>query len=175
MTLAAAAMMADSSSFLFPNATLIVEIIVFLAVLYVLYRAAYKPLIRAIDQRQQRIGQALRDAAEAEHRLASVREQVERLLEEARSQAREITSRAQREAAADSDEIRARARQDATAFVDQARGEIDAERDRALRELRGQFGALVVAAAARVLGESIDQKAHQSLIEKSLQSLETMR
>jgi F-type H+-transporting ATPase subunit b len=168
-------MLGASSDFLIPNATLIVEVVVFLGVLGILARYVYPVLSGAIERRQQHIAQSMRDAEEAERRLASVREEVERMLEEARSQARELASHAQRDAAADAEEIRARARQEATAFAEQARGDIVAERDRALRELRAQYGALVVAAAAKVLGEAIDQSAHQALIERSLKSLETIR
>jgi F0F1-type ATP synthase membrane subunit b/b' len=60
-------------------------------------------------------------------------------------------------------------------FAEQARADIAAERDRALRELRTQVGALVVAAAARVLGDAMDAEAHRKLIEHSLQSLEDLQ
>jgi len=175
LSLAPAGMLAASNDFLIPNATLIVEVAVFLAVLGILARYVYPYLARAIERRQQQIAQSMRDAAEAEQRLASVREEVERMLEDARTQARELGSHAQRDAAADADEIRARARQEAAAFVEQARGDIVAERDRALRELQAQYGALVVAAAGKVLGEAVDPAAHHTLIERSLQSLETLR
>ena len=46
--------------------------------------------------------------------------------------------------------------------------------DRALRELRTQVGALVVAAASRVLGDAMDATAHRKLVEHSLESLESL-
>jgi F-type H+-transporting ATPase subunit b len=165
---------AASGNILLPDFTLVVELVVFLGVLWLLSRFVYPPLALAIKQRQEHIAQSLRDAVEAERRLASVRDEVERMLEEARAQAREIGARSHRDAAADADEVRARARQEAAAFVEQARADIVAERDRALRELRLQFGALVVAAAAKVLGEAIDPTAHHTLIERSLHNLETL-
>ncbi len=168
-------MLASSTDILLPDATLIVEVVVFLGLLWILARFVYPPLVRAIDQRQQRIAQSLRDAEDAEHRLAAVHEDVERMLEEARAQSRDIVARAHREASLEADEVRARAREQAAAFTEQARAEIAAERDRALRELRSQFGALVVAAAAKVLGEAVDQRAHRGLIERSLESLENLR
>lgn len=168
-------MLAASSNILLPDATLIVEVAVFLGVLWLLAKWVYPPLVHAIDQRQQRIAQSMRDAEEAEHRLAAVREDVERMLEEARTQSRDIVARAHRGAASEADEIRAKAREEAAAFAEQAREEIAAERDRALRELRSQFGALVVAAAAKVLGEAVDQGAHRALIDRSLESLESLR
>jgi F-type H+-transporting ATPase subunit b len=103
-----------------------------------------------------------------------VRVEVEKLLDDARAQAREITDRAHREAAAEADDLRAKARREAKILSDQARVDIIAERDRALRELRTQVGALVVAAAARVLGDALDTQSQHKLIEHSLKSLETL-
>jgi F-type H+-transporting ATPase subunit b len=103
-----------------------------------------------------------------------VRIEVERLLDQARAQAREITDRAHRDASAEADELRAKARQEVKIFSDQARLDLIVAQDRALRELRTQVAALVVAAAARVLGESMDADTHRKLIEHSLESLETL-
>ncbi len=154
------------------NGTLIAEIVAFLVMVGILWRWVYPPIIRVAERREKAIEAGLKQAQEAEQRLAAVREEVEKILEDARGQAREITSRAHHEAAIDADEVRAKARQEAAAFLEQARQEIGAERDKALRELRSHEAALVVAAAARVLGEAIDADAHRQLIERSLRSLE---
>ena len=156
------------------NATLFAEIVAFLLMVLFLWRWVYPPVLRMAERRERAIEAGLKQAQEAEKRLADVQAQVEELLEDARAQAREIAARAHREAAAEADELRARAHEDAKALVERAQADIIAERDRALRELRTQFGALVVAAAARVLGEAVDADAHRRLIESSLQSLETL-
>ncbi len=156
------------------NGTLIAEAIVFLLMVAILWRWVYPPVMRVAERREQAIEAGLQQAQEAEKRLADVRIEVEKLLEDARAQAREITDRAHREASAEADELRAKARREAKILSDQARIDIIAERDRALRELRTEVGALVVAAAARVLGDAMDAHAQHRLIEHSLQSLEAL-
>ena len=156
------------------NGTLIAEAVAFLLMVGVLWRWVYPIVIRMAEQRERAIEAGLQQAQEAEKRLADVRVEVEKLLDEARAQAREITDRAHREVAAEADEVRAKARREAKILSDQARIDIIAERDRALRELRTQVGALVVAAAARVLGDAMDAHAQHKLIEHSLQSLEAL-
>ena len=155
------------------NGTLIAEAIVFLLMVGVLWRWVYPPVMRIAEKRDQAIEAGLQQAQEAEKRLAEVRVEVEKLLDEARDQAREITDRAHREAAAEADDLRSKARREAKILSDQARVDIIAEQDRALRELRTQVGALVVTAAARVLGDAMDAQSQHKLIEHSLQSLET--
>jgi F-type H+-transporting ATPase subunit b len=156
------------------NGTLIAEAIVFLLMVAILWHWVYPPVMRVAEKREQAIEAGLQQAQEAEKRLADVRVEVEKLLDEARVQAREISDRAHREAAGEADELRTKARREAKILSDQARVDIIAEKDRALRELRTQVGALVVAAAARVLGVAMDAEAHRKLIEHSLQSLETL-
>ncbi|HXZ99157.1 MAG TPA: F0F1 ATP synthase subunit B [Candidatus Binatia bacterium] len=165
-------MVAATSSILTPNLTLIAEIIAFLLMVGILWRWVYPRVMRAADHRERIIETGLRQAQESERRLSEVKGQVDQLLEEARGQAREIGSRAHRDAASEAEEVRAKAREEAKAFAEQARQDIVAERDKAMRDLSGQVGALVVAAAAQVLGESIDAAAHQKLIERSVKSLE---
>ena len=163
-----------SASLLSVNGTLIAEAIVFVLMVGVLWRWVYPPVMRIAERREQAIEAGLQQAQEAEKRLADVRVEVEKLLDEARVQAREIADRAHREAAAEADELRSKARREAKILSDQARVDIIAEQDRALRELRTQVGALVVAAAARVLGDAMDAQSQLKLIEHSLQSLETL-
>jgi F-type H+-transporting ATPase subunit b len=166
--------MLASASLLSVNGTLIAEAIVFVLMVGVLWRWVYPPVMRIAERREQAIEAGLQQAQEAEKRLADVRVEVEKLLDEARVQAREIADRAHREAAAEADELRSKARREAKILSDQARIDIIAEQDRALRELRTQVGALVVAAAARVLGDAMDAQSQLKLIEHSLQSLETL-
>ena len=156
------------------NGTLIAEAIVFLIMVAVLWRWAYPWVIEKAEAREKTIEAGLQQAQEAEKRLADVRHEIEKLLEDARTQAREITDRAHRDAAAEADEVRAKARQEAKIIGDQARVDIIVGQDRALRELRTQVGALVVAAATRVLGEAMDAATHRQLVEHSLESLESL-
>ena len=166
--------MLASASLLSANGTLILEAVVFLVMVGILWRWVYPVVIRMAEQRERTIEAGLQQAQEAEKRLADVRVQVEKLLEDARVQAREIADRAHRAAAAEAELTRATARHEAKLFAEQARTDIAAERDRALRELRTQVGALVVAAAARVLGDAMDAETHRRLIDRSLQSLEEL-
>lgn len=150
------------------NGTLVAELIAFLIMLWVLAKYAYPPIIRAAEKRQNQIEEGLKAAAEAEQRLRAVQADVEQTLNEARSQAREVIGRAHQEATAEADDIRNRGRREAEAQVTRAREEITAERDRAVQEVRSQLGELVVEASSRVLGQVIDARAHQRLIDESI-------
>lgn len=160
--------MVGDASLLEINATFLVEIIAFVAMLLVLGRWVYPRVIRAAEERQRKIEAGVRAAEEAEKRLASVQEQVAQTLDEARGQARDIIARAHRDAVVEAEEVRIRARADAEALLERAQGEISAERDRAIKELRSEVSTLVVDAAGRIIGEALDAKSHQRLIDEAL-------
>jgi F-type H+-transporting ATPase subunit b len=160
--------LAATSGLLEINGTFVAELFAFLIMLAILARYAYPPIMRAAEARQQQIEEGIRAAQEAEKRLQAVQKDVEKTLAEARAQARETINRSHQEAAAEAEELRDRARSDAEAQLQKARADIEAERDRAVQELRAQVGALVVEAAGKVLGQTIDERAHKRLIEESL-------
>ena len=137
----------------------------------ILGKYAYPRIIKAATEREDKIEAGLEAAAESEERLSKVQVQVEQTLEEARTQARDILNRAHQEATADTAEVLAKARADAEALIERARTEIAGERDRAIQDLRTEVANLVVAASERVLGAAIDAKAHQRLIDESLQKV----
>ena len=151
-----------------PNGTFFAELIAFILMILILGRYAYPRIIKAATEREDKIEAGLRAAQEAEERLSKVQAQVEQTLEEARAQAREIINRSHGEATAEAAEVIAKAKADAEALIERARTEIGGERDRAIQDLRTEVSSLVVAATQRLLGETIDAKAHQRLIEQAL-------
>jgi F-type H+-transporting ATPase subunit b len=150
------------------NGTLIAEVVAFILMVLVLAKWVYPPIMRIATEREKKIEAGVRAAEDAQKRLLEVQEQVEKTLDEARSQARDIVGRAHREATVEAEEVRVKGRAEGEALVERARTEIAAERDRAGQELRTEVGNLVVDAASRVIGETIDRTAHQRLIDEAL-------
>jgi F-type H+-transporting ATPase subunit b len=153
------------------NVTLLLQIVIFVLMALFLWRYAWGPLVNILQKREEKIESGLRAAEESEKRLAEVTTEVQRILDDARGQAREIIARAHQEATADADEVRNRGRRDAEAEVQKALADIAAERDRAVQEIRAQMAAMIVDAASKIIGESIDGRAHERLIEESLQKV----
>jgi F-type H+-transporting ATPase subunit b len=163
-------MLADDSgaTLLQINGTFWVELIAFLITLAILAKWAFPAIMREAEKRQNAISEALRAAEENRAESLKALEAARKDLDDVREQAREILDRARKEAAAEADEARARGRADAAAIAEKAKADIGVERDRAIQELRSQVATLVVATAGKVLGESIDAKAHTRLIDESL-------
>ncbi|HZU75285.1 MAG TPA: F0F1 ATP synthase subunit B [Dehalococcoidia bacterium] len=150
------------------NGTLIAELLAFILMVLAFAKWVYPPIIRMAESREKQIEAGVRAAEEGERRLAEVQVQAQRMLEEARERSREVIARAQREATAEAEEARAKGRTEAEAIVQQAREDIQAERDRAIKDLRTQVASLVVEATGVVIGQTLDERAHQRLIDDAL-------
>ncbi len=149
--------------------SLIAYLLNFLILLGILYLLAYKPIIRLLDQRAERIRESLAAADQARQEATSAREAIEEQINEARREGQRLLDQA-REA---SDRFRGeemdRARGEAEAFIERAHTDIQRERDAAIQEVRANFGELAITAAERVIRRSLDRQAHQELISQVLE------
>jgi F-type H+-transporting ATPase subunit b len=145
---------------------LIVGLIAFLILFFFTWKWVLPRFRQVLDERGQKI-QGEMEQAEA------TRSEAQQLLEQYRSQlagAREESNRIIEEARATAEQLRrdlqAKAEEEAQATVARAQDEIRAERARTFQELRSQVGSIAVELAERVVGQSLDDRAHQRLIDE---------
>lgn len=140
----------------------------FLFFFFVLRLIAFGPVSRLLTARRERIERGLEDAAQA--RLDRERAGDERLtaLAEARREAVEILARAQRVAQESRDADIAATREELERLRMRATAEIDAEKQRAISALRAEVVDLALAAAGKVVGESMTDQRQRRLVEEFL-------
>ncbi len=149
--------------------SLIAYLINFVLLLAILTLFAYKPLMRVLDQRSERIRESLEAADRAREEATSSRETIEEQLNEARREGQRLLDQAREASERFRGEEMDRARQEAESFVDRARSDIQRERDAAIQEVRSNFGDLAITAAERVIRRSLDRQAHEDLISQVLE------
>jgi F-type H+-transporting ATPase subunit b len=147
---------------------LIAQLVNFLILLVVLRLLLWKPILKILDERKQKIEQGLQRSEEAATQAAASEDEARRIMDEARAEAREATARAQESAARLQTELEEQARREADQIVTRAREEISLEREQAVQQLRTEFADLTIQAAERVVGQAIDRDAHQRLIDEAL-------
>ncbi len=148
--------------------SLIVYLVNFCLLLAILYFFAYKPFLRLMDERTQRIKEGLESAERAKEELARIEAEMERRLDEAHKEGQEFIERTRQMADRYLQEERQAARREAEAFLAKAREEIQRERDDAMQEVQRHFADLVFRAAEQVIGRSLDRKAHLEVIDDVL-------
>lgn len=146
-------------------------IITFILLLFILGKVAWKPLMSALQAREQGIRDALLKAEEA-------RKESERLLAEntmAVKRANEETSRILKEgrdlAEQMKNEIVAKAHESTKTMMEQAKEDIQREKETALLQLKNEVADLAVNAAEKIIDETLDEAKQKKLVDKVLQSL----
>ena len=155
--------------------SLVAYLINFVILLGILIYFAYKPILRGLDQRSERIRESLEAADQARQEASSSQALIQEQLNEARSEGQRMLEQAREAAERYRTEEMDRARQEAEAFVERARSDIHRERDAAIEEVRSNFGELAITAAERVIRTSLDRQAHEVLISQVLEEGESMR
>ncbi len=149
--------------------SLIAYLVNFIILLAILMLFAYKPVLKALDARSERIRESLEAAERATAEAATSRAAIEDQVNEARRQGQQMLDQAREAAERFREEEMTRARQEAQDFADRARGDIQRERDAAVAEVRLNFGDLAITAAERVIRRSLDRQAHQELVAQVLE------
>lgn len=149
---------------------LVSQLVNFLLILILLRVLLWKPFLRVMEERKQRIEAGLQAAEQAASAAEQSQDESRRILDEARAEGRELVARAQETAARLREELEAQARRDAEQIVTRARADMELESQRAIQALRAEFADLTIRAAERVVGQSLDRSAHQRLIDETLVS-----
>jgi F-type H+-transporting ATPase subunit b len=147
---------------------LIANIINFTVLLIVLRLFVWGPVTRMLDERKERIAQSLSAAEQAKVQAAESERQVQEQVETARREAQQLVAQAQEIANRIQSDARTSAQADAEATLARARNEIQQERDAAIADLRKEFADMTIAAAEKVINQSLDPTAHKRLIEEAL-------
>jgi F-type H+-transporting ATPase subunit b len=146
--------------------------IAFVALLVVLWRVGvFKRITEALKERTARIEGQIEDASakrnEAERLLEDYREQ----LANARTEANQIVAEAREAGDQLRRELQEKAQEESNRIVESAKAEIQAERDRAARELRREVGILAVQVAERVVGFALDEDRQRELVDSYIEEL----
>ena len=147
----------------------IVSSINFLVFAYLLYQLFGKTVTRTLSQRRERIEQGLRDAEQARRDRESAEQERLAALNEARREANDIINRAQRVAQETRDADIAATREELERMRVRASSEIDAEKQRAIADLRAEVADLALAAAGKVVGETMTDARQRRLVEEFLE------
>ncbi len=140
----------------------------FLIFAILLYSLFGKAVTRTLADRRDRIEQGLKDAEQARRERELAATEHAAALAEARREANEILARAQKVAQESRDADIAATREEIERLRERATSEIGAEKERAIQDLRAEVADLALAAASKVVGESMTGERQRRLVEEFL-------
>lgn len=145
---------------------LIVQIIAFFIVFLTLNAWVYKPMLSMMESRKQKIAQGLEDARVAAEARANAEKEAAKVIADAQTEASKIVREATERAAVAGQDVKAAAEAEAAKAREAAMAEAEVERNRILGDLRSQVVGLAIAAANKLVGESLDEKRQHALLDE---------
>ena len=159
--------------FLTPGTGLILwQLIIFVALVFLLRKLAWKPIINSLKEREGSIQQALDTAERARAEMAQLKSDNEKLLKEARierdnmlKEAREVANRMKDEAGTD-------AKKAADKIIAEARAAIHVEKEAAMRDVKAQVALFSLEVAEKLMKKNLaSDKEQKTLVEGYIKDL----
>jgi F-type H+-transporting ATPase subunit b len=150
-------------------------IVTFLLLVALLGRFAWRPLLDALDRRQEAIRQSLAEARQAKEELDRLHVESARILSEARAEADAIITRTRADARRAGDELKQKARADAENIVRHAERDIALETSRALQKVRQEAVDISIAIASKIIQRNLSKEDNERLIAETLEEIQTTR
>ena len=143
---------------------LIMQVFLLIILVLLMKQFAYGPITRMLDERQARIAKGLEDARQAAIARDNADAEAKTILDEARAEAAQIRSEATVQAEETAEGITARANEQSKEIIAATQDDAVEERNRILADLRGQVAAIAIAAANKLVGESLDEKRQRDIL-----------
>jgi F-type H+-transporting ATPase subunit b len=147
-------------------------ILTFLALVFLLAKFAWRPLLEALDVRQQGIRKALDDAQKATQELARLEHESALILRKARADAEGVITQSRADADRLREELRQKAKAEAEGIMRNAERQIQLETARAVQQIRAEAVDLSISIASKILQRNISKEDNERLIADALKQVE---
>jgi len=160
------------ANLLSPNGGLMFwTLVVFLILFFVLGKFVFPKITAAVEAREKALEDAIEGAKRDRDEAAKYLEQQRAGIDSARNDAQKILAEGRSTGEKLRVEMLEQTRVQQQEMLDRARREIEAERDRAIAEMRREAVDLAIAGASKVIEKNLDQKSNREIVEKFLSSL----
>jgi F-type H+-transporting ATPase subunit b len=140
--------------------------VTFAAVAALLHRVAWKPILGALDARENRIRQSLEDAEHVRQAVGRLDDTRRRMLDETRADCKTMIAQARESAQEAAAQLEHKAQDRALVLYENAERDIAAMRNRVIAELRREEANLVVQVAGKLIDANLDDQKNRALADK---------
>ena len=150
---------------------LLAFVINFIILLALLGKFLYKPVLKMLDERAQKVKESMEWAESIKRDYEQAKAEVQKQIEKGRQEAQGIIAQAVQTGEVLKEEARKEASGQAKAIVEKARLQLEAERDKMVEDLRKEFVSLLILASEKVIRQSLDKEKQSKLIEETLSQI----
>ena len=146
-------------------------IITFLILLGLLSKFAWKPLLHALEKRENEIARSLKDAEKARKELDRLTSEGNEIIAKARSEAQAIVGEGKKAADQLKESTLSKAKETAAANLSDAKEQIKMEKEKAIGEIKGEVVGLSLSIAEKLVKKNLNEEDNKSLINESLKNI----
>lgn len=144
----------------------------FLALLFILIKFAWKPILASLSEREASIDNALKAAEKARNEMATLKAENEKLLQDARIERDTILRKAQEASAKMIEDAKTEAVKQGALMIENAKAVIETEKKAALTEVKNQVAMLTLEVTEKLLRKNLsDDKAQSALVDEFIKDL----
>ena len=148
--------------------------VTFVALLLIMWKVAWKPIIQALNERETKISESLNAADRAKQDVEKALANQQDLIAESKKEAQQIIDKSRKSAELLKDEILQKANKEAEHLLANAKREIELSRDEAIKEIQNLAVDLSMAATQKLIGKALDKNEHKALIQSSMKKMEDL-
>lgn len=149
--------------------------VTFVVLLLILWKAAWKPLVEALDARAEKVRGDIEHADRSRQEAEKLLAQHKLMMDNARNEAAQFIADSKTEAEKMRNEIIEKAGVDAENLSERARKEIGLAKDRALSEIKAEIVNLSTEIAAKIIKKNLDSNDQKALVEETLNKVRTVQ
>jgi len=150
-------------------------VITFLVLVLILWKAAWKPIVEALDARAEKVRGDIESADKARQEAEKLLAQHKSLMDNAKSEAAKIVEDSKTEAEKMRNEIIEKASADAKDLSERTKKEIILAKDKALSEIKAEIVILSTEIAAKVINKNLNPNDQKALVEETLNKVGTVQ
>ncbi|MBR2081825.1 MAG: F0F1 ATP synthase subunit B [Elusimicrobiaceae bacterium] len=143
----------------------------FLLLVYLLKKFAWGPIIEALEKRETQIAADKQTAADARQSAEQLKQELDARLAQISDEAAKKMAQAVKLGEAQRDHLLAQAKVQAEKLIEQAKVQIEAEKNKALSDVRGEIASISLLAASRVVGRQVTDNAADQIVAQVLEEV----
>jgi F-type H+-transporting ATPase subunit b len=150
-------------------------IITFVVLLLILWKAAWRPIVDALDARAEKVRFEIDNAERTRQEAEKLLNQHKAMMDNAKNEASQIIAKGREEAEKMKNEILERANTDSRTIADRAKKEIELAKDKALADIKTEVVVLSTGIASKIIGKNIKPEDQKALVEEALNKMGTVQ
>lgn len=150
---------------------IIAQAVNFVLLLVILQRLAYKPVLKMLNDRTEKIDKSLKQAQKIEEELKNTEETKIAEIKKAKEEAQKIIKEAQDAAEKKLQETLVKTKAKTKEIVENAKQEIRSEKEKSVAEAKKEIADVSILIAKKIIGKNIDENKEKDLIDNVLRKI----